>query len=141
MNTRTLTDDQWTRLKPLLPGPAANPGRPRSDDRLIIDGILWRYRTGMPWRALPDDFGAWSTVYTRFRQWQQDGTWQRILQHLQRDADARGEVDWELHCIDATTIRAHQHAAGGKKGAIMPSDAAGADSAPNSTFVRTKPAS
>lgn len=140
MNTRTLTDEQWNRLQPLLPGPPAHPGRPRSDDRRIIDGILWRYRTGMPWRALPDEFGAWPTVYSRFRLWQCDGTWQQILQHLQRDADARGQVDWDLHCIDATSIRAHQHAAGGKKGAIMPSDAVGADLAPSSTFVRSKPA-
>lgn len=141
MVLRTLTDHQWSDLEPLLPAPCRGPGRPRHDARLVVDGILWRYRTGAPWRALPEVFGPWQTVYARFRRWQRDGTWARVLAHLQQAADARGEVDWDLHCIDATTIRAHQHAAGGKKGARMPSDAAGADLAPNSTFVQTKPES
>lgn len=106
-----------------------------------MDGILWRYRTGSPWRALPQEFGPWQSVYSRFRLWQQDGTWERLLPQVQQDADARGEIDWDLHCLDATSIRAHQHAAGGKKGAITPLGAAEVDSAPNSTFVRTRPAS
>jgi transposase len=141
MVQRILTDDQWVQLEALLPAPATGPGRPPSDRRRVIDGILWRYRTGAPWRALPQEFGVWQTIYSRFRLWQQDGTWTRVLQQLQRDADARGEVDWDLHCIDATSIRAHQHAAGGKKGAIMPSAVAGVGLGPNSTFVQTKPAS
>lgn len=88
---------------------------------------------------LPEVFGSWQTVYSRFRQWQRDGTWERVLQQLQQAADAQGQVDWELHCIDATNIRAHQHAAGGKKGAIIASDAAAADLAAKSTSVQTKP--
>lgn len=140
MTLHTLTDDQWARLEPLLPPPAPNPGRPRHDDRLIIEGILWRYRTGAPWRALPQAFGRWPTVYGRFRAWQRDGTWTRLLQQVQQQADAQGQIDWELHCIDATIIRAHQHAAGGKKGATSASDAAVVDLAPSSTSVQTKPA-
>lgn len=138
---RTLTDDQWSQLEPLLPSKRPGPGRPSHDRRLVLDGILWRYRTGAPWRDLPEVFGRWQTVYSRFRLWQQDGTWARMLQQAQRAADARGEVDWELHCIDATSIRAHHHAAGGKKGARMPWGAAGAALAQNSTSVQTKRAS
>ena len=107
----------------------------------MIDGILYRLRAGCAWRDLPLDFGPWQTVYARLRRWERDGTWQDILRTLQAQADAAGQVDWELHCLDSTTIRAHQHAAGGKKGAIMPWGAVGVGLAPNSTSVRTKPAS
>jgi transposase len=141
MVLRTLTDHQWNRLEPLLPPQRSGRGRPNADHRLIIDGILWRYRTGAPWRALPVDFGKWETVYSRFRRWQQDGIWERVLTALQADADERGAVDWELHLLDSTTIRAHQHAADGQKGAITRSVGAGEDGAPNSTSGRTKPAS
>ena len=138
MTQHFLTDEQWTRLEPLLPPPASNPGRPRHDDRQIIDGILWRDRTGAPWRVLPQAFGPWQTVYARFRLWQRAGAWERVLPQLQRMADAQGQVDGDLHCLDATSIRAHQHAAGGKKGAITASDAAAVDSAPHSTSVPIK---
>jgi transposase len=141
MRTRTLTDHQWRQLEPLLPPQRSGRGRPNADHRLILDGILWRYRTGAPWRALPETFGKWQTVYSRFRRWQKAGIWTTVLTALQEAAAADGDVDWELHCLDSTTIRAHQHAAGGKKGAIMPWGAAGVGSAPNSTFVQTKPAS
>ncbi len=140
MALRTLTDHQWTHLEPLLPPQRSGRGRPHQDHRLIIDGILWRYRTGAPWRALPPSFGPWQTVYSRLRRWQEAGIWARVLTALQEQANDRGAVDWDLHCLDTTSIRAHQHAAGGKKGAIMPWDAAGVASAPNSTFVRTEPA-
>lgn len=141
MRIHTITDQQWTRLEPLLPPQRPATGRPSRGHRLILDGILYRLRTGCAWRDLPDDFGPWPTVYSRLRRWERDGVWTRILQTLQRDADARGEVDWDLHCLDSTTIRAHQHAAGSAKGGPTPSAAAGAASVPNSTSVRTKPAS
>jgi transposase len=140
MRTRTLTDHQWEQLEPLLPPQRPSRGRPFRNHREIIDGILWRYRTGCPWRDLPAEFQPWITVYARLDRWQQDGTWKRVLQQLQRQAAAEGGVDWDLHLIDATTIRAHQHAAGGQKGGTTPSDAAGVASAPSSTSVRTKPA-
>lgn len=141
MDLRTLTDHQWNQLEPLLPPQRSGRGRPNQEHRLIIDGILWRYRTGAPWRALPEDFGPWKTVYSRFRRWQLAGIWAQVLRALQEAADARGEVDWDLHCLDATTIRAHHHAAGGKKGATTRLAAAGVGLAPNSTSVRTKRAS
>lgn len=141
MRTRTLTNHQWKRLEPLLPPQRPASGRPRRDHRLMLDGMLYRLRTGCAWRDLPDEFGPWPTVYARLRRWERDGTWDHILHTLQREADARGDVDWELHCLDSTTIRAHQHAAGGQKGGTRRSAAAGVGSAPNSTFVRTKLAS
>lgn len=141
MVLRTLTDHQWEQLEPLLPPQRSGRGRPNTEHRLILDGILWRYRTGAPWRALPEVFGPWQTVYARFRRWQLAGIWTQVLTVVQQQADADGTVDWDLHCLDSTIIRAHQHAAGGKKGAITHLVVAGADSAPNSTSVRTKRAS
>jgi transposase len=86
----------------------------------VIDGVAWKYRTGSPWRDMPEDFGPWQTVYSRFRRWARDGTWHRILTALQARADAAGDIDW-LVCVDSTVVRAHQHAAGArKKGADRP---------------------
>ena len=109
---------------------------------LIVDGILWRLATGVPWRDLPERFGPWRTVYSRFRRWQQAGVWERVLAALQAEADAAGDLDWTLHFLDGTTVRAHQHAAGAKKGAaIRPSAAPAAASRPKSTSAPSAAAS
>ena len=134
MERHALTDEQWGRLRPLLPPPPQGRGRPRVDDRLVVEGILWRLATGVPWRDLPARFGSWRTVYSRFRRWQQAGVWERALARLQAEADATGDLDWAVHFLDGTTVRAHQHAAGAKKGAaIRPLAAPAADSRPKST--------
>ena len=134
MERHALTDDQWERLRPLLPPPPSGRGRRRNDDRTVVEGILRRLATGVPWRDLPDRFGSWRTVSSRFRRWQQAGVWDRALAALQAAADARGELDWSLHFLDGTTIRAHPHAAGAKKGAATkPSAAPGAGTRPSST--------
>ena len=134
MRRHALTDAQWARLRPLLPPPPAGRGRPRNDDRTVVEGILWRLATGIPWRDLPEHFGSWRTVYSRFRRWQQAGVWDRALAELQADGDAAGDLDWTLHFLDGTVVRAHQHAAGAKKGAATrPSAAAGAAIPPRST--------
>jgi transposase len=134
MERHALSDGQWERLRPLLPPPAQGRGRPRRDDRLIVDGILWRLATGVPWRDLPARFGPWRTVYSRFRRWHQAGVWERALAAVQAEADAVGELDWALHFLDGSTVRAHQHAAGAKKGAVRkPSAAPAAASRPRST--------
>jgi transposase len=134
MRRHALTDRQWERLRPLLPPPPPGRGRPRSDDRLIVDGIVWRLATGVPWRDLPERFGPWRTVYSRVRRWQQQGVWDRVLAALRAEADAAGDLDWALHFLDGTTVRAHQHAAGAKKGAATrPSAAREADSPRQST--------
>ena len=134
MERHALSDEQWARLRPLLPPPPQGRGRPRTDDRLIVDGIIWRLATGVPWRDLPERFGSWRTVYSRFRRWQQAGVWERALASLQAEADAAGDLDWALHFLDGTTVRAHQHAAGAKKGAVTRLSAAPvAASRPKST--------
>ena len=135
MRRHALTDRQWERLRPLLPPPPSGRGRPRRDDRTVVEGILWRLKTGAPWRDLPERFGPWRTVYSRFRRWQRAGVWDRVLAALQAEGDAAGELDWGLHLLDGTTIRAHPHAAGApKKGAATrPSAARGAGSRPSST--------
>ena len=129
-----LTDDEWTALEPLLPPQKPPLGKPNLPHRVVLDGIFWRIRTGAPWRDLPERYGKWQTVYSRFRRWQQAGIWDRVLAALQAAADARGELDWSLHFLDGTVIRAHPHAAGAKKGAVIRrSGAARAGSRPRST--------
>ena len=134
MRDRELSDDQWAALAPHLPPQRAATGRPAKDHRTVVEGILWRLRTGAPWRDLPERYGPWQSAYTRFRRWQRAGVWDRALAALQAAADERGELDWGLHFLDGTTIRAHPHAAGAKKGAATrPSATAGEAGGPSST--------
>jgi transposase len=115
-----LTDQQWERLKPLLPAEKPGTGRPNADHRRIIDGILWRERTGAPWRDLPERYGPWSTVYSRFWRWREAGVWDRVFAAVQQEEDAAGEVDWGVQFVDGSVIRAHQHAAGAQGGTRRP---------------------
>jgi transposase len=112
-----LSDAEWDVLSVLLP-PVVRGGRPRLDDRRVLNGISWKVRSGAPWRDVPARYGSWRSIYTRFRRWAVDGTFQNLLKALQADADARGNVDW-LVSIDSTITRAHQHAAGAKGGATI----------------------
>jgi transposase len=82
----------------------------------MLNGILWILRTGAPWRDLPARDGPWRTVASRFYRWQRAGIWQRLFATLKQQADAVGQLNWLLHFIDGTIIRAHQPAAGAKKG-------------------------
>ena len=109
-----VSDAEWERLQPLLPPRKA--GAPRKDDRLVVNGILWKLTTGVPWRDLPERYGPWPSVYTRFRRWTKAGVWDQIFAAVQRQADAAGQLDWTVHFVDGTVIRAHQHAAGAKGG-------------------------
>lgn len=108
-------DMQWRRLQPLLPPEKPWTGRPNVDHRRILNGILWVHRTGAPWRDLPLHYGPVGTVSSRFYRWRAAGVWDQVLLALQAESDARGEVDWDLHFVDATVIRAHQHAAGARR--------------------------
>src|SRR5688572_10203540 len=112
-----LTDEEWARLAPLLPPEQGRMGRPSHAHRLIVNGILWRLGTGAPWRDLPERYGPWQTVYTRFRRWRLAGVWDRVFAAVQRQADAAGQVAWSGQLVDGTVIRAHQHAARAKGGA------------------------
>ena len=147
MHRGDLTDSQWERIQRLLP-PRRPPkgskgGRPRNDDRPIINGMLWILRTGAPWPDLPARYGPPSSVSTRFYRWKKAGLWDRIFAAVQAQADAAGELDWETQHVDATVIRAHQHAAGAKTGTQQRrrSGAAKAASAPRSMSASKAPAS
>ena len=114
-----MTDRQYERLEPLLP-PECPPkgsqgGRPYLSHRRVINGLLWLNRTGAPWRDIPERYGPWSTLASRFYRWREQGLWQRILDALQEQADQAGLLDWEVHYVDGTVIRAHQHAAGAQR--------------------------
>jgi len=105
-----LSNAQWERIAPELPGKIGDPGRSGDDNRRFVEGVLWVARTGAPWRDLPDAFGKWYTVYTRFWRWAKKGVWERIFKHLSEDSD------FEYVLIDATLVRVHQHGTGAKGG-------------------------
>ncbi|MFB8243307.1 IS5 family transposase [Kitasatospora purpeofusca] len=109
-----LSDAEWAVLSRFLPASGVA-GRPRSDDRLVLNGIVWKLRTGTSWRDVPERYGSWQTLYTRFRRWALDGTFSRMLRAIQAEKDAAGDIDW-LVSVDSTVVRAHQHATGGKRG-------------------------
>lgn len=104
-----LSDEQWERVRALLPSSAGRRGRPWADHRRVVEAIVYRYRTGIPWRDLPVRFGPWQTVWARHRRWAGDGTWDRVLAVLLARADAAGQIDWVVS-VDSTINRAHQHA-------------------------------
>ena len=103
-----LDDAQWARIEPLMPSSKGQRGRPFRDHRQVVEGIVYRLRTGTAWRDLPQGFGPWQTVWKRHKRFSVDGTWDRILARLVAEADA-GEVDWTVS-VDSTVNRAHQHA-------------------------------
>ena len=108
-----LTDAAWAVLAPLLP-PDPKRGERWRDHRTVINGILWKLTTGVPWRDVPGRYGPWQTLHSRLLRWQRDGTWARLLRHVRQHSDAVGDVDWEVS-VDSTIVRAHQHAAGARK--------------------------
>ena len=115
-----LTDAQWARLKDLLPPQKPRTGRPSIDHRTMVNGMLWIARTGAPWRDLPERYGKWTSVYSRFQRWRKAGIWERVLSEVQRQGDQQGKLDWEIHFVDGSIVRAHQHAAGAKKAPQKP---------------------
>ena len=137
MQRHGLTDREWMGIRPLLP-PRARIGRPPKDHRMVLDALLWLDRTGAPWRDLPERFGPWRSVATRFYRWTRSGLWERLLAELRHMADAAGGIDWEVHLVDGTSVRAHRCAAGGKGGGFAKRWAgAGAGSAASCTSAAT----
>jgi transposase len=118
MRRYELTDAQWELICDLLPSNKGQRGCPWKDHRTVLNAIVWVLRTGAPWRDLPERYGPWQTVYDRFGRWQREGLFDRILEQLQIRLDAEGKIDWDLWCVDGSSIRASRAAAGGgKKGA------------------------
>ncbi len=118
-----LRDDQWERIKDFLPGREGHVGGTAADNRLFVEAIIYRYRSGIPWRDLPERFGDWKATHKRFRRWCESGVFERIFKILAADADS------EYMMLDSTVVRAHQHSAGAqkKKVRIKPSAAPVAD--------------
>ena len=109
-----LTEDAWAVIASLLPSSGGRRGGRWRDHRTVINGILWKLRTGAPWRDVPESYGPWQTLADRLYRWRRDGTWDRILAHAQTKSDAVGEVVWEVS-IDSSIARAHQHASGARR--------------------------
>jgi transposase len=105
-----LSDEMWARVEPLLPPVKGAMGRPMREHRHLVEGAIYRYRTGIAWRDLPAEFGPWQTVWKRHHRFSTDGTWDKVLTALQVQADAKGQIDWRLSA-DSTSARVHQHGA------------------------------
>jgi transposase len=124
MHRYGLRDDEWDRIKDLLPGRTGHVGVTAKNNRLFVEAVLFRYRAGIPWRDLPARFGKWKQVPTRHGRWSKSGVWERVFKALAADADN------EYAMIDSTIVRAHQHSAGAPKKTVKAtkrSDAAEAD--------------
>lgn len=109
MRRHALTEEQWRRLKKVLPEQKTGPDSTLGD-RLFIEAVLFRAKTGMPWRDLPERFGPWKSVYNRFNNWAKKGHWAVIFKELQLEIDEVGSI------VDGSVVRAHQDASGGKGG-------------------------
>ena len=128
MHRHALTEDQWRRLQAVIPKQKAGPEAMRGD-RLFIEAVLFRAKTGMPWRDLPERFGPWKSVNNRFNNWAKKGYWEVIYKELQLEVDEVGSI------VDGSVVRAHQDASGGKGGSkAMPSAVLAAVIRPNSTL-------
>lgn len=111
-----LTTAEWNRVKELLPPErSGKKGRPRKDNRNMLNAMLWIVRSGCQWRELPEYYGSWQSVYARFRKWEKDGIFEAVFKELNSDADM------EYISIDSTSVKVHESANGGvKKGAQKP---------------------
>ena len=110
MTRRQLTDEEWEYVEPYLPIGEYGPYPARLREQ--FEGVIWKFRSGAQWREMPAEFGAWSTVHNRFRQWRDAGVFEALLEALIATAAERGEVDLSLVSVDSTTARAHHDAAG-----------------------------
>ena len=109
MRRYALRDDQWEKIRELLPGQEGWVGVTAKDNRLFVEAVLYRYRAGIPWRDLPERFGRFDTVHKRHSRWSKSGVWLRVFKALSEDSDN------EYAMIDSTIVRAHQHSAGAQK--------------------------
>jgi transposase len=105
-----LSDAQFEKIAPILPGKNSDPGRTAGNNRLFVEAVLWIVRTGAPWRDLPICFGCWNSAFRRFRRWSRKGVFEKIFNALS------GDPDFEYAIVDGTIVRVHQHGAGAKGG-------------------------
>ena len=113
MSRDVISDEVWAVIGPLFPAPKST-GRPPVDRRAVVEATAWRFRTGAPWRDLPERFGNWNTIYKNVNRWAAQGVWEQVLERTQSMAQQAGELDW-VASIDSTIVRVHQHASGVKK--------------------------
>ena len=99
-------------------------GRPMRAHRSLVEGAIYRYRTGVGWRDLPGEFGSWQAVWKRHHRFSTDGTWDKVLSALQVQADAAGQIDWRLS-VDSTSARVHQHGATAARSSLTPTSHTG----------------
>jgi len=109
-----ISDELWAVIEPVLPTGEGCRGRPWKDHRQMLEGVAWRYRTGSPWRDLPECFGPWKSVWQRHRRWSADGTYERMRAAVRVATTADPDDSQVLLSIDSTSVRVHQHAAGGR---------------------------
>jgi len=110
LHRHDISDRIWEILKPHLPGSKGNKGRRGDNNRLFLNAILWRLRTGCPWRDLPPQYGHWKSVSNRFYRWRDIGVWRSLFERIADEPD----LEWLM--IDASHIKVHPHAAGAKGG-------------------------
>ena len=110
MERYILTDAQWAKMAPHCSGKPGDPGRSGADNRRFVEAVLWVVRTGSPWRDIPEAFGPWDTIYSRFHDWVRTGVWTRLFEAVS------DEPDMEYAMVDATIVKVHRHGQGAKGG-------------------------
>jgi transposase len=110
-----VSDAEWSILDSVIPKSTAKTGRPARDRRTMLNGLLWILSTGAQWRDLPERFGPWETVYGTFNRWRALGVFDAIVNALHLRLDQEGKIDWDLWCIDGTSVRGSRSAAGASK--------------------------
>lgn len=142
MRRHELSDAEWALIEELFP-PTGGKGGQWRDHRMVMNGLFWRLRTGAPWRDIPERYGPRQAIYDRFNRYRRDETWDRIVEASQIRLDAEGLIDWDIWCIDGSSIRASRAAAGGGKKGVPKNPptshwaAAAADSRAKSTWLLT----
>ena len=117
MHRHEVDDRQWEAIKGLFP--RQRTGRPRRDDREMLDAVLWILHSGAAWRDLPERYGPWQSAYWRFSQWREHGTLRGLREKLVVDLNRVGAIDWKLWCVDGSNVRAGKSASGGGKKGVQ----------------------
>jgi transposase len=110
MVRKMLTNSQWKRMEPLLPGKESDCGVTAKDNRRFVEAVLWIARTGSPWRDMPEEFGRWHRIYVRYSRWSKKGIWKKVFEELT-------DPDLEYLMVDGSIVRVHQHGASKKMNA------------------------